>query len=304
MQLQKAKRTQARIRLCLQGPSGSGKTYSALLVSFGLCANWTRVAVIDTEHGSASLYNQLGEYNVLTLGEPFSPEKYIEALLLCQDAGMEVIVIDGISFEWEYLLDYHANLTGNSFTNWSKVTPRHNRFVQSILQSPCHVIATARTKQDYVLTDKNGKMVPEKVGLKTIQRDGMDYEFTLVFDLDMKNQAVASKDRTSLFQGKPEQKLSVETGKQILAWCQSAEAAESEPIIAILEDEAIQQQVSQCTSLNELTQIFHRCTNEQKKTLLNLFQQQKQFIIQSSLLTNQLLNQTLNQNGNNNPQPD
>ncbi|GEO04193.1 hypothetical protein AAE02nite_18570 [Adhaeribacter aerolatus] len=299
MQLQKAKRTQARIRLCLQGPSGSGKTYSALLLAYGLCGDWTRIAVIDTENRSASLYAHLGAYWVLPLAAPFTPEHYIEALQVCEGAGMEVIILDTISFEWEYLLDYHANLTGNSFTNWSKVTPRHNRFVQAILQSAAHVIATARTKQDYVLAEKNGKMVPEKVGLKTIQRDGMDYEFTLVFDLDMKNHAVASKDRTSLFQGKPEQQLSANTGKQLLAWCQRAEAEDApEPILTILADEAIQQQVSQCTSLNELTQIYHRCTNEQKKNLLNLFQQQKQFIIQSSLLTNQLLNQTLNQNGN------
>ncbi|GEO03365.1 hypothetical protein AAE02nite_10290 [Adhaeribacter aerolatus] len=288
MQLQKAKRTQARIRLCLQGPSGSGKTYSALLLAFGLCGDWAKIAVIDTEYGSASLYSHLGEYNVLSLHEPFSPEKYMEALQVCQSAGMEVVIIDGISFEWEFLLDYHGSLAGNSFTNWSKVTPRHNKFVQSILQSSCHVIATARTKQDYVLVDKNGRMVPEKVQLKTIQRDGIDYEFTLVFDLDMKNNAVASKDRTSLFQGKPEQKLSAETGKQILQWCLSAVPEPG------MDDETIRQQIGQCASLEELTAIFHRISNEQKKTLLNAFQQQKQFIQQSTLLTNQLLNQTIN----------
>ena len=90
-------------------------------------------------------------------------------------------------------------MAGNSFTNWNRVTPRHNAFVQKMLQSPCHIIATIRSKQDYVLTDKNGKMVPEKVGLKGVTRDGMDYEFTFVLDLDIKHQATASKDRTGLF---------------------------------------------------------------------------------------------------------
>lgn len=298
MQLQTAKRTQAKIRLCLQGPSGSGKTYSALLLAFGLCGDWTKIAVIDTESGSASLYAHLGAYQVLALGEPFSPEKYIEALQVCAAAGVEVIILDSISFEWEYLLDYHSNLAGNSFTNWSKVTPRHNKFVQAILHSSCHVIATARTKQDYVLTDKNGKLVPEKVQLKTIQRDGIDYEFTLVFDLDMKNHATASKDRTSLFQGQPEQRLSADTGKQILAWCQSAAPVEAPEPSLDLTDEVIEEQIRECTGLNELTQVYTRCSIEQKTTLLPLFQEQKQFIRQSSLLTNQLLNQTINNHGN------
>ncbi|WP_026461226.1 ATP-binding protein [Adhaeribacter aquaticus] len=292
MQLQTAKRTQAKIRLCLQGPSGSGKTYSALLVAHGLCGDWSKVAVIDTENGSASLYAHLGEYKVLTLNAPFSPESYAEALQVCESAGMEVIIIDSISFEWEFLLDYHGSLTGNSFTNWAKVTPRHNRFVQAMLQSPCHIIATARTKQDYLLTEKNGRTVPEKVGLKSVQRDGIEYEFTLVFDLDMKNHALTSKDRTSLFQGKPEHKLSQETGKQILQWCQSALP------VTLGDDAHIQSLISQCASLEELMAIYSQCTKEQQKILLKDFQQQKLLIQKSTLLTDQLLNQTINNNGN------
>ena len=294
MKLQKSRRTQARIRLCLQGPSGSGKTYSALHLAFGLCNDWTKVAVIDTENGSASLYAHLGEYFVLSLAEPFSPEKYLEAMQVCQDAGIEVIIIDSISFEWEFLLDYHGSLTGNSFSNWAKVTPRHNKFVQGILQSSCHIIATARTKQDYVLADKNGKMVPEKVQLKIIQRDGIEYEFTLVFDLDMKNNATASKDRTGLFHGQPERKLNSETGKQILQWCQSAEAIEPPEPISDNEARAL---INRCTRLQELTKVFNQCNPDQQAKLLPEFKQQKQFILNSPVLINQLLNQTISQNG-------
>jgi hypothetical protein len=221
MQLEKAQRIKAKIKLGLQGPSGSGKTYSALLIAYGLSGDFSKVAVIDTENHSASLYANLGEFHVVNISSPFTPEKYMSAIDVCEKAGMEVIIIDSISHEWENLLDYQSSLQGNSYGNWSKVTPRHNAFVQTILQSQCHVISTMRTKQDYVLSEKNGKMVPEKVGLKSIQRDGLEYEFTLVFDLDIKNNAFVSKDRTNLFSGKPEMKITVNTGRQILDWCQS-----------------------------------------------------------------------------------
>ena len=219
MNLQRAKRKRAKIKMALEGPSGSGKTYSALVVAYGLANNnWEKIAVIDTENHSAELYSHLGEYNVLNLSAPFTPEKYIQAIEICENAGMEVLIIDSITHEWLYLLDYHASLAGNSFTNWSKVSPLHDHFIHRILQSSCHIITTMRSKQDYVLVEKNNKMVPEKVGLKSIQRDGFEFELSLVFDLDMKNHATASKDRTGLYVGKPEQKLSIETGKQILEW--------------------------------------------------------------------------------------
>ena len=186
------------MRLALQGASGSGKTYSSLLIAHGMTSDWSKIAVIDTENGSADLYAHLGAYNVLSLSEPYNPEKYIDAIGICESAGMEVIIIDSISHCWDYLLDFHANLQGNSFANWAKVTPRQNAFIQRILNSSCHVICTMRSKQEYVLNERNGKMIPEKVGLKAVQRDNVDYEFTIVFDVNMKHYALASKDRTEL----------------------------------------------------------------------------------------------------------
>lgn len=222
MELRQATRKQAKIKLALQGPSGSGKTYSALLLAFGITGNWNKVAIIDTENHSADLYAHLGNYNVLSLTKPFSPERYISAIEVCEQEGMEVIILDSITHEWDGsggILDIHQAMTGNSFTNWSKLTPRHNAFVQKFLQSGCHIISTVRTKQDYVLSEKNGKMVPEKVGLKGITREGMDFEFTLVFDLDIKHMATASKDRTGLFMDKPEMRITPEVGQKILEWC-------------------------------------------------------------------------------------
>ncbi|MDV4129851.1 AAA family ATPase [Elizabethkingia anophelis] len=225
MNLRKSERKKAKIKMALQGASGAGKTYSSLLLAKGLTNNnLSKVAVIDTENGSADLYAHLGSYNVLSLQPPYTPENYIKAIEVCEKAGMEVIILDSISHEWDELLDFHSKLAGNSFTNWAKVTPRQKAFVDKILQADAHVIATMRTKQDYVLNQKDGKYIPEKVGLKSVQRDGLDYEFTLVFDVDIKHYVVASKDRTGLFMGMPEFVISETTGSKILQWCHNGDS--------------------------------------------------------------------------------
>ncbi len=220
MELQTASRKKAKMGL--QGPSGAGKTMSALLIAYGLCGDWNKIAVIDSENHSADLYSHLGSYKVLPMIAPFTPERFVQAIHVCERSEMDVIIIDSISHEWEGnggVLDIHGSMIGNSYTNWSKVTPRHNDFLQAMLQSSSHVISTIRAKQDYILVDKNGKQVPEKVGLKGITREGIDYEFTLVFEMNIRNQATVSKDRTGLFTGKAEFLPSVETGKSILQWC-------------------------------------------------------------------------------------
>ena len=287
MKLQTAQRKRAKIKMGLQGPSGSGKTYSALLVAYGLCMNWANVAIIDTENHSGELYSHLGEYNVLSLESPFSPEKYNEAISLCEREKMEVVILDSVTHEWEFLLDYHSSLQGNSFTNWGKITPRHNDFVQKILQSPCHIISTIRTKQDYVLSEKNGKMVPEKVGMKSVQRDNLEYEFTLVFDLDMKNHATASKDRTGLWFGKPEQKLKIETGKIIQEWCSSG---------AEINAADISIRIGDCMTIKELLELYQQYP-QFKVALKPEFEKQKRTIMINQAVTTQLTNQKINENG-------
>jgi hypothetical protein len=222
MQLLKAERKQAVIKLAIQGPSGSGKTYSSLLLAYGLVGSWNQISVIDTENNSSHLYSHLGNYNVLSLTEPFSTERYIEAIEICEKADMNVIIIDSISQNWEGaggILEIHSNMVGNSFTNWNKITPKYNAFVQKILQSRCHIISTIRSKQDYILTDKNGKTVPEKVGLKGITRDGAEYDYTLVFDIDIKHQVTASKDRTGLFVNPLPFTITEQVGSKIRTWC-------------------------------------------------------------------------------------
>ena len=238
MQLRQSERRQAKIKMALQGSAGGGKTYSSLLLAKGLTnGDFSKVAIIDTENGSADLYAHLGNYNVLSLQPPFTPQKYVEAIELCEKAGMEVIILDSISHCWDYLLDYHSSLAGNSFTNWAKIKPLEKLFIDKILQTNAHIIATMRTKQDYVLNQKDGKFIPEKVGLKSVQRDGLDYEFTLVFDIDIKHFAVSSKDRTGLFMGKPEFTISENTGKEILEWCNSGAKSVEEPKVQNTQNE-------------------------------------------------------------------
>ena len=131
--IRKAQRQNAKMKLALQGPSGSGKTYSALQIASGM-TSWDKICVIDTENHSADLYSHLGPYNVLTLSKPFTPEKYVEAITECENMKMDVIIIDSLSHEWDGdggILETHSNMPGNSFTNWSKLTPRHNACVQN-----------------------------------------------------------------------------------------------------------------------------------------------------------------------------
>lgn len=283
MQLQKACRRKAKIRMCLQSPSGGGKTYTALILAYGLCGTWDKIAVIDSENRSADLYSHLGSYYTLPLEAPFTPESYIQALLVCEQAGMEVVIMDSITPEWEYILEVHAGMAGNSFTNWSKCTPRHNEFVQAIIHSQVHIIATMRTKQDYVLVEKQGKQVPEKMGFKAIQKDGMDYEFTLCFDLNIKHYASASKDRTGLFEGKPDFIPTSETGRLIKEWCLQGIDEPAEPVMTL---EILTDKVRKCNSTDELTALFNAYPSYQV-VLKNEFTARKQQIQQPNNIVNQ-----------------
>lgn len=262
MNIHKAHRNQTKIRMALQGPSGAGKTWSALLLAEGLSGDLGSVCVIDTENGSSNLYAHLGNYSVIKLVPPFEPEKYIKAIKLAKDGGFKVIIADSISHAWEYLIDLHAGMAGNSFSNWSKITPRQNALIQTLLTCDAHVISTLRVKQDYVLSDKgNGKMIPEKVGLKAIQRDGVDYEFTLVFELDIRHYARATKDRTGIFMDKPEFIISEDSGKQIREWC--SEAALN-----------VEEKIREVKTLKELLELY-KPEYEQNKAIMQAFADRK-----------------------------
>jgi hypothetical protein len=235
MAFRKAERRKARLRLAMAGPAGSGKTASALLVAFGMTNDWHKIAVIDTEKNSSELYVgstiggvRIGEFNVSPIEEPYTTKKYIDAINECEREGAEVIIIDSLTHAWAGeggLLDQQAaaaaaSRSGNSYMAWREITPLHNRLVDTILTSKAHIIATMRSKTEYTLGDDNGKKVPTKVGMAPIQRDGMEYEFTVFLDVSPAHIASASKDRTNLFDGE-RFKPSPEIGKRLLEWLES-----------------------------------------------------------------------------------
>lgn len=282
MNITDASRKNTKIKMAIQGPAGSGKTMSALKIAFGLCNDWSKIVVVDTENRSSELYAHLGKFKVIQFPSPFTPERYVEAIQLCERNQMQVIIIDSISHEWEGIggvLEQHAKMTGNSYTNWSKLTPRHNYFVQYMLQSPIHIIGTIRSKQEYVLNEKNGKQVPEKVGMKGLTRSGMDYEFTLVFELDIKHNAISTKDRTSLFIDKHEGILDENAGIAILQWCN-----EGEPITPIPANE-LSQRVNECLTINELLQLYLN-NPPADNTIQELFSKRRTELEQINLQTN------------------
>ncbi|MEG4669489.1 ATP-binding protein, partial [Enterobacter cloacae] len=199
MKFEKAMRKKAKLRLALTGPSGSGKTYSALLVAKGIGG---KIAFIDTEKGSASLYSDVAEFDVLELDPPFSPERFIEAIKSAEDAGYDSLVIDSITHEWGgvggclELVDTiaKAKYRGNSWSAWSEINPRHRLFLDAILRSPMHIIATMRSKTETAQVEENGRKKVAKLGMKSEQRDGVEYEFTTVLDIAHEtHHAIASK---------------------------------------------------------------------------------------------------------------
>lgn len=226
MQILKAKRKRLKGRIGISGPSGSGKTYSSLLLAYGITGNWEKICVIDTEVGSSNNYSHLGEFNVLELTAPFSPEKFIEAIKTCENAEMEAIIIDSVSHEWEGkggCLEINDDLAkskfkGNTWAAWSEVTPRHQKFIEAITQSKAHIITTSRSKTDTAIVD--GK--PKKVGVKDIQREGFEYEMTLMFNLERDtHKALVSKDRTSLFIDRDPFLIDEKIGQEFGHWLDS-----------------------------------------------------------------------------------
>jgi hypothetical protein len=260
MQLRKATRKKAKIRLGLSAVSGGGKTYSAILVAKGLCGDLSKVAIIDTENGSADLYAHLGDFNVLPITAPFTPERYIEAIRTCEKAGMEVIIIDSISHEWDGkggCLEIVESL-GGKYQDWAKVTPRHQAFLEAILHSSAHIITTVRRKQDYeMVKDGNGKVKVEKGGLREITREGFEYELTINLEMDTQHHATASKDRTNLFMGKPSFIPSEKTGEIIAAWCDQGEEA-----FDVKPGSDWYNRVDVCTTHKELVDLYQKNKSE------------------------------------------
>ncbi len=230
MGFKKATKEQAKARLALAGPSGSGKTYTALIVARELAGKHGKIAVIDSERGSASKYADISDFDVVEM-EQHSPDDYIKVIGQAEQAGYDVLVIDSMSHEWvgkKGALELHDRATArsrskNSFTAWMEVTPKHNRFIDTILAYPGHVIGTFRTKTSYIIEDVDGKQKPKKVGTTPIQRDGIEYEFDIVCEMDLENTLIVSKTRCSELSGVVLERPDASFGEIIKRWCSTGE---------------------------------------------------------------------------------
>lgn len=251
MQLQQTQRHNVKLRLGISGASGFGKTYSALQLAYGMTNNWSKIAVIDTENASASLYSDLGNFNVLNLSAPYTPERYIEAIEVCERAQMEVIIIDSITHEWQGeggCLQIHEKL-GGRFQDWARVKPRHQKFIDKILGASCQIITTARRKTDYSLDiGNNGKSKVVKHGTKEITSEGFEYELSVNFELINEHHLCkVSKDRTNLFSDKPEFIIDSTTGKQLMNWCNEGVSLER-----------VREEILNCTTIERLKHIYNK----------------------------------------------
>jgi hypothetical protein len=265
----KATRTRSRLRLALIGPAGSGKTYTALRIAKGL---GDKIALIDTERGSASKYSgDLLDFDVLEL-ETFAPKTYVEAIHAAEAAGYEVLVIDSLSHAWAgkggalEMVDQAAkrSRSGNSFAAWREVTPEHNALVDAILGARLHVIATMRTKTEYVVEAVAGKRTPKKVGLAPIQRDGAEYEFDVVGDLNLDHELVVSKTRCSALDGAVIRRPGEDVAEVLKRWLTDGAPVADAPRITALQ---LCQDIAAAKTLTELADA--RARANQHRAALN-----------------------------------
>ncbi|WBX72009.1 AAA family ATPase [Tenacibaculum retecalamus] len=292
MKLQQAKKEQVKLRIGLSGASGFGKTYSALLLAYGITNDWSKIAVIDTENGSANLYAELGSYNTVALHAPYAPERYIEAIKLCEKEQMEVIIIDSITQEWSGTggcLQIQEQL-GGRFMDWAKVTPRHQAFIDEILESNCHIITTVRRKIDYSLdVGSNGKSKVIKHGTKEITREGFEYELTVNFELiNDKHLVVASKDRTGLFMNKPEFIVTSGLGKKLKKWCN-----------VNINVEEIHDEINQCLTIEGLRHVYAKYPNLQETIKEKILERKQEIeLSKSEILDNKEIVESVKTNNN------
>lgn len=250
----KAERKKAKLKLNLNGASGSGKTYSALVLASSL---GKKIAVIDTENESASLYANEFNFDTLPLKPPYSPERFAGAIHAAHNMGYEVLIIDSASHEWigtggclEINDEAAKRFKGNTWSAWSETTPRHRKFIDAILQTDMHIITTTRAKTETVQGEK-GKVI--KLGMKAEQREGYEYELTVSLDMLHENKfAIPTKGRTKLFNPTGEV-ITKETGEKLIAWLNDGRSQEEALQAAF--DEAIKR-INATTDVAELGIIY------------------------------------------------
>jgi DNA polymerase III delta prime subunit len=207
MAFQKATKRKMRLRCALEGPPGSGKTYSALAIGRALVGESGRIAVIDTERGSASKYSDEFDFDVVEL-DTYAPATFVELIREAEAEGYDLLIIDSLSHAWmgaEGMLEQVDKIAkrkqySSNFPAWKDANPQERLLWDTMLGCDMHVMATLRTKTEYVIEEvvgRDGKKrsVPRKVGLAPIQREGLEYEFDVVAEMDMDHNMIVTKTR-------------------------------------------------------------------------------------------------------------
>lgn len=232
--VKKAVREKIYVKIALMAPSGGGKTYGALRLATGMAeeikketSKEAKILLANTEQKRGYYYADEFNYDIVDIDAPHNPEKYVDLIQFAVDQGYSILIIDSASHEWEGkggCLELQQQ-AGGTYQAWSKVTPRHNKFINAIADSPIHIIATMRGKDQYeVSKDDKGKTSVQKLGVGAKQRDGFEYEFTCTFLIDQKtNCAEVQKDNTHIFEHEGATILTENYGKRIIQWANSGE---------------------------------------------------------------------------------
>jgi len=247
-QVKKAKREKIYVKIALMAPSGGGKTYGSLRLATGMAQEIQKetgkkanILLANTEAKRGYYYANEFDYDIVDIDPPHNPEKYVELIDFAVKEGYDILIIDSSSHEWEGkggCLELHQQ-AGGTYQSWAKVTPRHNKFINAIADSPIHIIATMRGKDQYEMNkDDKGRTTVQKLGIGAKQRDGFEYEFTCTFLIDQKtNTAEVQKDNTHIFDQEGPTILSENHGVKIMQWANSGEGYT--PIVRKPEEDVI-----------------------------------------------------------------
>lgn len=232
-QFKPATKRKQKLRMAIAGPTGSGKTFTALRIARGLVGPAGRIALIDTEHESASLYEDVTPFETLDLRPPYSTERYQAAMAAAARQGFDALIIDSMTHAWSAeggILDQKDKMnTRDKFAAWQTLTPKQNALIEAILSWPGHLIATMRSKMEYAIVEENGRKRIDKLGLAPVQRDDVQYEFTLVMEMDLSHTGHIGKTRCSALDQADIRKPGEDVAATLLAWLDSGAAAAPKP---------------------------------------------------------------------------
>lgn len=180
LQIRPVKREAAKLVIGIAGQSGEGKTYSALLLAIGLAGgDPKKVGLLDTENRRGSLYSDIFStpFMIGDLVPPFTPGRYIQAMREFAEAGIEALVIDSTSHEWEGEggCEEIANNPSKRIPDWLAAKRDHKRFMNAMLFLPCHVVACFRAREK---TDFRNPKAPVSLGIQPITEKNVLFEMT------------------------------------------------------------------------------------------------------------------------------